>query len=430
MPRTIPKEWLHAPSIEGSSHQISYQFDVLTTRYGGGVLPGVPDETTPFRVPEIKGALRFWWRAVRGGEAVHKDDLLEREGRIWGSSTQISPTAIGVEDARPGLVVEALKSTRTSDGRTRYEPKEPAYVFFPAQQRDKPGRLSEGGSFTLSLAHQSGASPFDVEAALWAWTNFGGYGARTRRGAGALFSPQFSFPATQREWSAVRDWLAQQAGKYLARPAGAASSATPQKVSRPWPVLAGAEVLLGQQALPPEQAWLACIRVYRDFRQSRNPGSGKRPGRSRWPEPDQIRRERRTHHSLHRPAHPEQYFPRAIFGLPIVFHFNDGDPKDQTLYPSTQDPSQSPSTQAGERMVSPIILKPLIVARNLAFPMIVRLNWDIFMEGSDSHKKVSNLVLKQKEASELQVKLGPRRADEEFLRQVEENLWRTKRFAL
>lgn len=427
MARLIPQAQLHPPTFGELPSHARYQFVVLTARYGGGVLPGLPDDTTPFRIPEIRGALRFWWRAVRGADAENSDELRRRERDVWGSSNLASPTSIRVEESNRGQVVEALKSSRTPNGRTRYEPREPAYALFPAQQRDKPGRVSDKGSFTLGILHQANAVPFEVEASLWAWTNFGGYGARTRRGAGALYSPQLSFPARQRaEWSTVRDWLIEQGSKYLTRTPGAALPA--QGGGRPWPTLAGAEVLLGQQALPPESAWLACIKVYRDFRQSRNPGTGTRPGRTRWPEPDEIRRQRRRHHSLHAPAHAERYFPRAIFGLPIVFHFKDaGDPEDQSL-----EPKELKESDEGGRMASPIILKPLIVSPTVAFPMIVRLSSDVFVKGSDSSARITNLMLKQNkpERSSLPVTLGPRRADEEFLLQVEKTSWKTKRFVL
>jgi CRISPR/Cas system CMR-associated protein Cmr1 (group 7 of RAMP superfamily) len=78
----------------------------------------------------------------------------------------------------PGRVLEALDIERAYDGLTKSKPREPAYALFPAQQdRKNPGRLSTGGSFTLTV---SGISA-DLEAALWAWVTFGGYGARTRR---------------------------------------------------------------------------------------------------------------------------------------------------------------------------------------------------------------------------------------------------------
>jgi CRISPR-associated protein Cmr1 len=408
---------------------LKFEFSCRTARYGGGVSPGLPDKLTPFRIPAIRGHLRFWWRAVRGCDYTDAETLRKREGHVWGSPDGISPTTIklaGKADA--GGLIEALTTSRTFDGRTRYEPREPAYVLFPAQQRDAPGRISEKGCFFLEVLHGPKADPSEVEAALWAWTNFGGYGARTRRGTGSLYCPTFSFPGTQQPGvSAVRDWLQQQAGKYLSRPSRPGS----KRQSRPWPALNGAEIILYPQALAPDKAWQTCIKIYRDFRQNRNPGNGNRPGRSRWPEPDQIRRERDTHHSLHRPVHPEGFFPRAIFGLPIVFHFKDSnDPRDQSLEPSVQsDAEHHSANNEGARMASPIIVKPLIVSPNMAFPMIVRLNCDLFVAGSESNRRISSLVLKQKEQADKAVHLGPRRADEEFLKQVERT-WNSKRISL
>lgn len=62
----------------------------------------------------------------------------------------------------------------------------------------------------------------------------------------------------------------------------------------------------------------------RQFRQAekyaRDPGTAPtRPGRSRWPEPDKLRRIFRTHSAAHRPRyHDTLIWPRAQFGLPIV----------------------------------------------------------------------------------------------------------------
>ncbi len=74
-----------------------------------------------------------------------------------------------------------------------------------------------------------------------------------------------------------------------------------------------------------------------------------RPGRSHWTEPDAIRR--LTGQSC--PSHSKHHltidkFPRAVFGLPIIFHFKDrGDPEDTTL-----------KLQNHDRLTSPLILRP------------------------------------------------------------------------
>ena len=100
-------------------------------------------------------------------------------------------------------------------------------------------------------------------------------------------------------------------------------------------------------------AWRNAVEALSDFRQrpnvGRNSGRGGRPGRSRWPEPDAIRRHRHRNAPGHQPEHPvDGQYPRAAFGLPIVFHFKDrGDPPDAKLVP-----------RKGDRMASPLILRP------------------------------------------------------------------------
>jgi CRISPR-associated protein Cmr1 len=64
---------------------------------------------------------------------------------------------------------------------------------------------------------------------------------------------------------------------------------------------------------------------------------------------------------------PADAFPRAEFGLPIVFHFQGrGEPPDTTLQPVVDGAGQ-------ERMASPLILKPLALADGQAVPIIVPL---------------------------------------------------------
>jgi len=96
------------------------------------------------------------------------------------------------------------------------------------------------------------------------------------------------------------------------------------------------------------------------FRQTRNPGSQpNRPGRSQWPEPDAIRRLTGHRASLHASVLSNlDRFPRAAFGLPIIFHFKDkdrGDPPDTTL-----------KGTESERLASPLILRPIACAGNQA----------------------------------------------------------------
>ena len=129
---------------------------------------------------------------------------------------------------------------------------------------------------------------------------------------------------------------------------------------REWPTLA-ASLFAGTQAKNPIVAWNKVIELLKDFRQAdglgRNPGQQtNRPGRSRWPEPETIRNVTKKRMSKHqRTTHiPENAFPRAEFGLPIVFQFKDkrqDDPFDTVLYPDG----------GHERLASPLVMKPVAV---------------------------------------------------------------------
>lgn len=97
-------------------------------------------------------------------------------------------------------------------------------------------------------------------------------------------------------------------------------------------------------------AWKKLVDAYRGFRQSRHPGS-RTPGRSHWPEPDAIRILARTHNVHHPPPKgASEVFPRAYYGLPIIFHFKDQD-----------EPGDSSLEGAGhDRRASPLLLRPVV----------------------------------------------------------------------
>ncbi len=133
-------------------------------------------------------------------------------------------------------------------------------------------------------------------------------------------------------------------------------------------------------------AWNQVISLWRHFRQgerfARNAGQQpNRPGRSRYPEPETLREMRDSGADRGVSGHPRlphipvDAFPRAELGLPIVFHFQGrGEPpgkvsfSDLTLYPS---PGNRGDRR--DRMASPLILKPLMLADGQAVPLILRL---------------------------------------------------------
>ena len=184
-------------------------------------------------------------------------------------------------------------------------------------------------------------------------------GGRTRRGCGAILCKEL----------APRDHghFAEQLNQFTSH----------RTEGREWPTIG--EWTLVRKTEPagdPIQVWDWLVGRFKHFRQggefARNPGQGSnRPGRSRYPEPETIRRitgQRSAQHARISEI-PDDAFPRAELGLPIVFHFQgQGEPQDTVLYPSA-----GPDGEKRERMASPLILKPLALQDGKAIPLILRL---------------------------------------------------------
>jgi len=358
------REFAVAPRFPSATSEIldlTLEIRLVTVLYGGGARAGYPDEITPFRPSSVRGHLRYWWRATRGAEFASWEALRTRESQIWGDTDHKSPVRIRVD------CPDSLKPARYSLRRYENVP-EIRYALFPpfeAKLKDlDSNRLLEGGGFRLKLSIHKDRTDLqkDIDSALWAWLNFGGLGARTRRGAGALFCQQYA------GWD-------------------------PAKLSgdgelREWPALKGSTILWGTKRQPWLDCWRQIMRLYREFRQERiPPGRGK----TQWPEPDEIRSIR-----LHREQPGPAGFPRGALGLPILFHFKDrGDPKDQNL--NIEEPEG--------RMTSPVILRPFAVSPTEAVPMLLVLN----------SPAAPGLYLHQTGEKRIQVGFGERRAIEELI---------------
>lgn len=357
-----------------------YAIGLVTPLFGGGVEAGNPDESMPIRGTSIRGQLQFWWRATRDASCGNYSDLLARHAEVWGTTDKSSPVEVDIRDVRnstprPCAHYEWNPNARGGQGGWRLTWESPfggsslPYALFPFQgaqpvsregpPKEAPARFIETASFTLRLRYPD-ALEQDVKSAVWAWVNFGGLGARTRRGCGALWCQELA-PSSI---GAVQDWFAREG-------AGASGPA------REWPTIPR-NLLIGPSTQTPVDAWKTVIGLLQEFRQgtgsARNHGQERnRPGRSRYPEPETIRRvtnqRSRRHGRLH--CIPDDAFPRAEFGLPIVFHFppQQGEPRDTVLYPSA-----ASNGKPRERMASPLILKPLALASGKAVPLIIRLH--------------------------------------------------------
>lgn len=325
-----------------SSRSIEYRCTLVTPMYGGGVEAGVVDQDMPIRATAIRGQLRYWWRFLHRQRhpALSATEILSAERRIWGglgdaSKLTKSTVTISVKSARhvrPRLT--GAKSYPTA-----------RYVLYPALAQGKNAELLVPG-FKFDLI-TSGPDEFiaEIRESVQWWAAFGGLGARTRRGLGAV---------------RVDD----DNGRPLQIPSDAELEA------------AGCQLTTKKfgNGNDPLKPWYQLISTLQSLRQgegiARKPRpdpqpddiQAPRPGRSFWPEPDTIRRIRKKHLPNHAPDNKKPHaFPRAMFGLPIITKFIDGgtqanrDPEITELLP-IPDGEHS----ASKRMTSSLVLKPML----------------------------------------------------------------------
>ena len=315
--------------------------DVLTLRLGtpmvgGGIKAGEVDLERPIRVPSIRGHLRYWWRLFCAKD-LKGEGLRKAEGDIWGSTENPSKVTVKVK-CNP---INGDRDMRHYDAPVpfefdkKYGPE--MYALFPVQEQRQarlPGRhiAREGLTFTLTLSYPKEFQD-QVRMTAAAWIYFGGVGARTRRGCGSL-----ACESGGEKLPKLKDVLAANDQITLWR-----GPATDKGLA----------------------AWQKVLNVYKNYRQSRNPGQTSRFGRSHWPEPDSIRQ--LTGCSLGRHKSPVAdrgslpSFPRAALGLPIIFHFKDGPKRgpDQNLDPADVQLKGKWRGEERERMASPVITKAL-----------------------------------------------------------------------
>ncbi|HNB69160.1 type III-B CRISPR module RAMP protein Cmr1 [Accumulibacter sp.] len=309
-----------------------YTCRLLTPMYGGGVEPGVVDRLMPIRATAIRGQLRAWWRLLNRRRTEYcregKPDsalLFAAEREIWGGLGDEKTLAASKVVVRVENMPQDLRlSTKGNSALGRMILSEARTVVNWLPSREPPVQ------FVLALRIDAGGE--SVLQALRMWASFGGLGARTRRGLGAVEVSDAQgdvLQATKDDWEAAGGTVGGMRDCFFDDYQSA--------------VQAGVQKLI-------------------DFRQdaglARGLGSGSRPGGSFWPEANAVRhlmrRARDKNRNVLDRAHPPPLlFPRALFGLPIVFQFKpdekQGDPAPCALEVADD------AEQRRDRFASPLI---------------------------------------------------------------------------
>jgi len=314
---------------------IELELRLITPMFGGGYKAREVDPLQPIRPAAIRGHLRFWWRATAGARYTSVAELHKAETELWGGASTKDNPAVG----KVAIQVQILSAGEETPYSQVAPPSKPedgplhGYFLFPfREQREQNipaavGRKQVRFQLRLTLdASLSEAQRAEVRTALKAWIAFGGVGARTRRGCGALTV----VGANADQWLPPEQGLAQ----WLGMPPNAASKCD-------WTTLAGARGIVVPTASP-EEAWRELGQFWARFRkghfaQAYSPMSG-----GKWRDYRQVLCQLRSQGNTLRLAKP-------FLGLPIVYQkFGE-----QTPFTGTLEPAQS------GRMASPVILKPI-----------------------------------------------------------------------
>ena len=162
------------------------EFEVLTPMFVGNA-----DQRAEFRVPSLRGAMRYWFRALAGpcvGDDVSRLARVER--LVFGSGDEGSSSPV------------LLRCDRAPDARAEKNPpwvdQRVGYMLGPGLHRaGREGGLTRSflapgskGTIGLRLTRAEGGKQEDlrtvVTCTLWALSVYGGLGARARRGFGGI----------------------------------------------------------------------------------------------------------------------------------------------------------------------------------------------------------------------------------------------------
>ncbi len=165
-----------------SEMHASITLELVTPAFIGGAEPrGKPE----FRIPSLRGALRYWWRALFGAGVEDWTTLLQKESELFGSTDKASAVQLRLHKAATPTPKSYSKLTQGKPGIS--------YLWFAARKtKNDPERqaLPDGSRYVIDASIHYRSNPQKLweqfYAALWLLTHLGGIGTRARRGAGGI----------------------------------------------------------------------------------------------------------------------------------------------------------------------------------------------------------------------------------------------------
>ena len=178
---------------------IEARFRIVTPMFVGDA----SQRASSVRPPSIKGALRFWWRALNWTRCLEEEPqaasalrlLHQREARLFGSAAKEDAGGqagflLQVEQPKTRRMESSWPVNNTGSGYLGYGLMESGRSDRGNYKQHREG-LREATSFTVKLRFRLPDSELpsahsSLIEALEAWSLFGGLGSRSRRGFGSI----------------------------------------------------------------------------------------------------------------------------------------------------------------------------------------------------------------------------------------------------
>lgn len=316
--------------------------EVLTPLFlGGADSRGHPE----LRGPSVRGAMRFWYRAVLGGstliasgdETAQRDNLRELEADVFGDTKRGSAISVIVRGDTQSEIdtFQKDRAIRTADG--NYLPSGKDYLLWSMAASGRPGTprylpdrkyIRPGAQFYVRLQSRTIGDDSALRkgaASLWLMANLGALGARANRGAGSIqvsAENASQGPVSFRLCQSAEDlqsYLSTGIRSCLSLIGGAAATWRHVTTMPPYDVFAPnvAEVWVVSNS---KDGWPSAVEALdgigaklRDYRSHQSPlGRADHDAVLRWLEDNG----------------PTPQIKRAAFGLPIPFRYSEGGPSD------------------------------------------------------------------------------------------------------
>jgi len=160
-------------------NKIIFKCQAITPMFLGGA-DGEPD----LRPPSIKGAMRYWWRAMHGHLSIEK--LKEKESDIFGNTEQRSKVTLRCRTSHePKEFIETFRKVKAGE---KGELEGMEYLFYSMDLGKNNRQYFDNIPFEVILKSKDKHEAQLKEAAyaFWLLANLGGIGSRSRRGGGSF----------------------------------------------------------------------------------------------------------------------------------------------------------------------------------------------------------------------------------------------------